>query len=55
MKNLIKLHWLLKLGENKVKVYHNILVLGAIILSGIFCILYYTSPYNLIFIITYMP
>ncbi|XMO86056.1 1,4-dihydroxy-2-naphthoate octaprenyltransferase [Algibacter sp. AS12] len=44
-----------KLGEKKVKRYHNVLVLGAIILSGLFGILYYTSPYNLIFMITYVP
>ncbi len=44
-----------KLGENKVKLYHNFLIFGAIILSGLFGILYYTSPYNLIFMIAYVP
>tara|TARA_R110002126_G_scaffold200763_6_gene348335 strand:- start:1960 stop:2868 length:909 start_codon:yes stop_codon:yes gene_type:complete len=44
-----------KLGEKNVKIYHNILVLGAIILSGLFGLLYFTSLYNLIFIITYIP
>ena len=44
-----------KLGEKNVKIYHNILVLGAIITSGLFGALYYTSPYNLIFTITYIP
>ncbi|SFD06346.1 1,4-dihydroxy-2-naphthoate octaprenyltransferase [Algibacter pectinivorans] len=44
-----------KMGEKKVKRYHNVLVLGAILLSGLFGILYYTSPYNLIFMIAYAP
>ena len=44
-----------KLGEKNVKIYHNALVILAIILSGLFGFLYYTSPYNLIFIITYIP
>ncbi len=44
-----------KLGERNVKKYHNVLVFGAIILSGLFGVLYFTSPYNLIFMITYVP
>ena len=44
-----------KLGETNVKKYHYILVIGAIILSALFGVLYYTSPFNLIFIITYIP
>ena len=44
-----------KLGEKNVKTYHNILIIGAIIWSLLFGILYYTSPYNLIFVITYIP
>lgn len=44
-----------KLGERKIKLYHNILVIGAIILSALFAILYYTSVYNFIFMITYVP
>ncbi|MGC1203315.1 MAG: 1,4-dihydroxy-2-naphthoate octaprenyltransferase [Flavobacteriaceae bacterium] len=44
-----------KLGAKKVKVYHNILIIGAIIFSGLFGLLFYTTPYNLIFVITYIP
>ncbi|MDB2463006.1 1,4-dihydroxy-2-naphthoate octaprenyltransferase [Algibacter sp.] len=44
-----------KLGEKRIKQYHIFLVLGAIISSGLFGILYYTSPYNLIFMIAYVP
>lgn len=44
-----------KLGANKVKVYHKTLIIGAIIFSGLFGLLFYTTPYNLIFVITYIP
>ena len=44
-----------KLGSKLVKKYHYILIGSAIILSGLFVFLYYTSPYNLIFFITYIP
>lgn len=43
------------LGAQKVKLYHNALIILAIVLSGFFGILYYTSPYNLIFVIAYIP
>ena len=44
-----------KLGEKNMKVYHFFLIGAAIVLSGLFGILYYTSPFNLIFGITYIP
>ncbi|WP_303317787.1 1,4-dihydroxy-2-naphthoate octaprenyltransferase [Flavivirga abyssicola] len=44
-----------KMGVNNVKIYHYALIGLAIILSALFGILYYTSPYNLIFIVTYIP
>ena len=44
-----------KLGESNAKIYHSLLIILAIILSGLFGILYYTSPYNLIFVIAYIP
>ncbi|WP_418604032.1 1,4-dihydroxy-2-naphthoate octaprenyltransferase [Hwangdonia sp.] len=44
-----------KLGQNKVKTYHTVLIVSAIILSGLFGILYYTSPFNLIFVVAYLP
>ncbi|MEC3907956.1 1,4-dihydroxy-2-naphthoate octaprenyltransferase [Tamlana sp. 2201CG12-4] len=44
-----------KLGEKKGIIYHNALVIIAIVLSGLFGILYYTSPFNLIFVLAYIP
>ena len=44
-----------KLGKNKAKQYHYFLVISAIVLSFIFGILYYVSPFNLIFFIAYIP
>ncbi|MFI1771360.1 1,4-dihydroxy-2-naphthoate octaprenyltransferase [Thalassobellus citreus] len=44
-----------KLGSEKSKIYHKVLIGLAIILSGLFGLLYYTSPYNLIFVIAYIP
>ncbi|WOD43010.1 1,4-dihydroxy-2-naphthoate octaprenyltransferase [Hwangdonia lutea] len=44
-----------KLGQNKVKIYHTVLIVSAIILSALFGILYYTSPFNLIFVVAYGP
>lgn len=44
-----------KIGKRNAKVYHNILISLAIVLSGLFGVLYYTSPYNLIFIAAYIP
>lgn len=44
-----------KLGQKKVKIYHTLLIVSAIALSALFGILYYTSPYNLIFVVMYVP
>ena len=44
-----------KLGPKHMKTYHNFLVGSAILISGLFGILYYTSPFNLIFMVTYIP
>ncbi|TYA78695.1 1,4-dihydroxy-2-naphthoate octaprenyltransferase [Seonamhaeicola marinus] len=44
-----------KLGKNRIKKYHYTLVVLAIILSALFGVLYYTSPYNLIFVVAYVP
>lgn len=45
----------IKFGKNASKIYHNVLLVLAIFLSGLFGILYYTSPYNLIFVLAYIP
>ncbi|MDO5971519.1 1,4-dihydroxy-2-naphthoate octaprenyltransferase [Flavivirga aquimarina] len=44
-----------KIGIKNVKIYHYTLIGLAIVLSALFGILYYTSPYNLIFIVAYIP
>ncbi len=44
-----------KLGKTYMKVYHFFLVGSAILLSALFGLLYYTSLYNLIFMVTYIP
>ena len=44
-----------KLGKEKSKKYHIILILSAIAISFIFAILYYTSAWNFLFFITYIP
>jgi len=43
------------LGPKKVKIYHLVLIGLAMFLSTLFGILYYTSPYNLIFTLAYIP
>ncbi|MBC3758863.1 1,4-dihydroxy-2-naphthoate octaprenyltransferase [Hyunsoonleella sp. SJ7] len=45
----------LRLGKEKAKKYHFFLVITAIIISGLFGILYFTSIFNLIYVIVYIP
>lgn len=44
-----------KLGVERSKNYHYFLVVGALVSSFLFGILYYTSPFNLVFIVAYIP
>ncbi|WP_181896355.1 1,4-dihydroxy-2-naphthoate octaprenyltransferase [Seonamhaeicola aphaedonensis] len=44
-----------KLGPKAIKKYHFTLIVLAIILSGVFGVLYYTSPFSLIFVVAYIP
>lgn len=44
-----------KLGLKKTKIYHYVLIISAIFISALFGILYYTSPYNLIYFLIYIP
>ena len=44
-----------KFGSKSAKNYHYFLILSAILISAIFGILYYTSPFNLIFFLAYIP
>lgn len=50
-----KITFAVKLGSAKAKTYHFILIISAIICSVLFGILYYTSPFNLIYMIAYIP
>ncbi len=50
-----KITMAVKLGANKVKAYHYVLIILAIVFSGLFGILYYTSILNLIFVVAYIP
>lgn len=43
------------LGAQKVKQYHYFLIISAIVSSGLFGILYYTSFYNLVYMVAYIP
>lgn len=50
-----KLTLAVKIGARNAKIYHLTLIASSIFLSAFFGILYYTSLYNLIFIIAYLP
>ena len=44
-----------KLGIDKAKTYHRFLIISAIAISALFGILYYTSIFNLIYFVVYIP
>lgn len=44
-----------KLGQKRSKRYHIFLIIATLIISIIFVLLYYNSPFNLIFILTFIP
>src|SRR5690606_24418310 len=50
-KNTLVVKW----GFKKAKTYHFMLVVGAIVLSFAFSILYYNSPFNFIYMLVYLP
>jgi 1,4-dihydroxy-2-naphthoate polyprenyltransferase len=54
-KDAHKITLAVKLGLKKAKIYHSFLIITAIILTLLFGILYYKSPYNLVFVIVYIP
>lgn len=45
----------LMLGRKRAKIYHVLLIIVAIIISILFGLFYYTSPYNFIFIVAFVP
>ena len=44
-----------KLGEKGSKVYHTFLIVATIVISILFGLFYYNSPYNFIYFIVYIP
>lgn len=44
-----------KLGNQGAKNYHYFLIIGAMITSSIFSILYYVEPYNFLFFLSFIP
>ncbi|MBJ7879940.1 1,4-dihydroxy-2-naphthoate octaprenyltransferase [Gelidibacter salicanalis] len=50
-----KITMAVKLGKEKTKQYHLFLVISAMVLGIVFAMLYYTSLWNLIFLLSYIP
>jgi 1,4-dihydroxy-2-naphthoate octaprenyltransferase len=44
-----------KLGKEKARIYHLFLIIGAIVISSIFVVLYYSSVFNLLCLLAYIP
>ncbi|WP_245683450.1 1,4-dihydroxy-2-naphthoate octaprenyltransferase [Pseudotamlana agarivorans] len=44
-----------KLGAKKAKKYHYVLIISAIVLSILFGVMYYDSPFNFIYVVAYIP
>ncbi|WP_040278458.1 1,4-dihydroxy-2-naphthoate octaprenyltransferase [Psychroserpens damuponensis] len=44
-----------KLGKSKAKTYHIVLIVLAMVIAILFSILYYSSPFNLLFYIAFVP
>lgn len=54
-KKVGKITLAVKLGRDKSKVYHFILVIGAMTVALLFSLLYYVEPYNFLFLISFVP
>jgi len=53
--NSNKITLAVRLGFDKAKSYHSILIISAVIMSIIFAILFYTNPLNFIFLVVIVP
>ncbi|WP_179353565.1 1,4-dihydroxy-2-naphthoate octaprenyltransferase [Winogradskyella vidalii] len=53
--NAGKITLAVKLGLNRAKTYHFALILGAMIITVIFSLLYYVEPYNFLYLIAFVP
>jgi len=54
-KNAGKITLVVKLGLQRAKVYHFCLVVGAMIITIVFSILYYVEPYNFMYLLAFIP
>ena len=53
--NAGKITLAVKLGLQRAKTYHFILVIGAMLITVVFSILYYIEPYNFMYLIAFIP
>ena len=53
--NAGKITLAVKLGLRRAKKYHFILIIGAMVITLVFSILYYVEPYNFIYLIAFIP
>jgi len=44
-----------KLGKEKARIYHLFLIIGAIVISSLFAVLYYSSVFNLLCVLAFIP
>lgn len=50
-----KITFAVKLGMSKAKLYHFLLIGGAMVLTLVFSILYFVEPYNFLYLISFIP
>jgi len=53
--NVGKITLAVKLGIERAKKYHFVLIVGAMIITVIFSILYYVEPYNFMYLLAFIP
>ncbi|MBU2920244.1 1,4-dihydroxy-2-naphthoate octaprenyltransferase [Winogradskyella psychrotolerans] len=53
--NAGKITLAVKLGLSRAKKYHFILIIGAMLITVIFSILYYVAPYNFMYLLAFIP
>ena len=53
--NAGKITLAVKLGLSRAKVYHYLLIIGAMSIAVIFSILYYVEPYNFMYLLAFVP
>lgn len=53
--NAGKITLAVKLGMARAKQYHTILIIGAMVITIVFSILYYVEPYNFLYLLAFVP